>query len=137
MLLGLYLFESYRSHRLVLEKKAKLEVGLFERGELVKQLGTRVDGEKYKRKAKQLVRRWHGELCTLYWLSCPNQLSEDGETLVFRPAKAVAKGARIRLPGVLKNFPRPRPTGPEEEPKTHDVHRRSRTRPSPPSRKTR
>lgn len=63
------------------------EIPLFGDGGLVNQLG--VEGYANKRKFRQTLKRWIESIRAL-WPECPALLSEDGEYLILRHAKAIA-----------------------------------------------
>jgi hypothetical protein len=79
-------------------------IPVFGKEGLLAQLGTQLSSPRYK--AKQLVRRWQAEVSG-HWLSCPNELTEDGEQLVIRPACAVNPASRLMLSGVSRTPPVP------------------------------
>ncbi len=122
--LDLYLFESYRSYRLLKEGKSELFLPVFGPNGLVCQLGTQVT-EKWKQ--KQLIRRWQEEL-SRYWLACPNELTEDGETLVMRPLRTVARGGKVRLLGVQRRPRVPESGAPPLDPSHASLRRVRRVR---------
>jgi hypothetical protein len=103
--LDLYLWQAWRSYRLTKEKNPRtVEMSVFGPYGLLAQMGSETEN---RRKARQLLRRWQG-LVKAAWLDCPNELTPDGDSFLVRPGVAVHPGAKLELPGVSKNPPRPR-----------------------------
>lgn len=103
--LDLYMWQAWRSYRLMRRKHEPVEIPVFGEEGLLAQLGSEVE-EPYK--ARQLLRRWQ-ELVKFVWPGCPNELSEDASVLRVYAGMAVNPGARLELPGVSRNPPPPRP----------------------------
>lgn len=103
--LDLYMWQAWRSYRLMRRKHTPVEIPVFGEEGLLAQLGSEVE-EPYK--ARQLLRRWQ-ELVKFVWPGCPNELNEDASVLRVYAGMAVNPGARLELPGVSRNPPPPRP----------------------------
>lgn len=113
--LDLYVWQAWRSYRLVLGRGQSVEVPVFGEAGLLEQLGsTTVD----PRKARQLLRRWQG-LVDAVWPECPNELSADASKLVIRPAVAVNLKAKLSLHGVCENPPQPMARALDERSRLH------------------
>jgi hypothetical protein len=99
----LYVWQAWRSYRLVLAGQKEQRLRVFGPGGLLWQLGTET---KEEWKVRQQLRGWQDEV-RMVWPECPNSLTEDAEIFVVRPGFALQGRGRIGLPGVRKRPPVP------------------------------
>jgi hypothetical protein len=93
--MDLGLWEAWRSHALTKSRQGEVLIEVFGQGGLLEQLGSGIGEEK---KARQMLRRWHGLVKTA-WTDCPNELTLDGNVLIIRAAEAqpMQMDERLRL----------------------------------------
>lgn len=106
--LDLYIWQAWRSYRLLMNRQAPTSLPVFGEGGLMAQFGS---GTSSPTKVRQLLRSWQAEVKRV-WPGCPNFLSDDCERFHVLPGAAITVGqnALPELPGVSLNAPPVRQT---------------------------
>jgi hypothetical protein len=106
--LDLYVWQAWRSYRLLTNRQIGISVPVFGEGGLLQQIGTSTESP---RKARQQLRAWQATIQRV-WQNCPNYLDPTCERFHVQPGEALAIGASFpELPGVSLNPPPMRETG--------------------------
>lgn len=100
-LLDFYLWQIWRSNRLLEAKQKEVQIPIFGPNGLWVQLGSVCTDKRY---VKQLIRRWQKELL-LCWPDSPNELTSNAEWMIIRPYSATPMGIKLSLPGVQRQVP--------------------------------
>jgi Plasmid encoded RepA protein len=99
--LDLYIWQAWRSFRLLRNRQAPTAIPLFGAGGLGQHLGSATSSP---RKLRQLLRGWQAEVKKI-WPDCPNYIDAGGEYFHLFPAETISSSGRVELPGVSNRPP--------------------------------